>query len=233
MAHDKEHPTHWGYTDKIGPAHWGDLDPAYSFCALGKNQSPVDITNPTAQPVEALIFDYGRTPLAIVNNGHTIQVNCTPGSMLRVGARTYMLRQFHFHAPSEHTIAGRYSAMEAHFVHQAEDGELAVVGVMIERGDANAAYEPTWEHLPAQESAEQRYDVEIDLSALLPRRLAAYRYIGSLTTPPCTENVRWFVLTQPVQLSGAQVAAFEAIMKGNNRPVQPLNGRVIVVDPQE
>lgn len=229
---DHTHPAHWGYTGDIGPDHWGDLDPAYSFCSLGRNQSPVDIVNPMAQPVEALTFAYGRAPLRIINNGHTIQVNCAPGNTLRVGERSYTLRQFHFHAPSEHTIAGRYAAMEAHFVHQAEDGELAVVGVMIERGDANPAYALTWAHLPAEEGAEQRYEVEVDLGALLPRTLAAYRYTGSLTTPPCTENVRWFVLTQPVELAGAQVAAFEAIIKGNNRPVQPLNGRVILVDPQ-
>ena len=163
----------------------------------------------------------------MVFNGHSIQENESGSSSLTVGGKRFSLEQFHFHSPSEHTIDGRHSPMEMHLVHKGADGEVAVVGVMIEAGEENAALEVLWQNLPTVENRANRTQMQIDVGAVLPADHDYLHYTGSFTTPPCTEDVRWMMMRQPIQLSKAQIAAFRAIINNNNRPVQPLNGRAI------
>ncbi|RME46322.1 MAG: carbonic anhydrase family protein [Caldilineae bacterium] len=222
-------PVHWGYEGENGPEHWGELSPDFATCSTGTEQSPVDI--PASAPINAanIVFNYQPTALNIVNNGHTIQVNYDEGSSMQVEGKTYNLLQFHFHAPSEHTLDGQYSDMEMHLVHQSADGEYAVVGVMLKRGAENPAYAPVMNNLPPTEGEPETISgVSVNAADLLPADQSYYRYNGSFTTPPCTEGVKWFVLTAPVELSDAQVSAFEQIYSGNYRPVQPLNNRTFL-----
>ena len=221
----------WGYGVENGPAVWGQLSPEYALCAVGTHQSPIDLVNPTSAALPAIAFNYQPTALRIQNNGHTIVVASLPENWIEVDSTRYELLQFHFHAPSEHTVAGQSFAMEMHLVHQNKDGALAVIGVLIERGKEHAAFNPLWAHLPSTPGAVQQIEqVAVDAGDLLPSARSYYRYDGSLTTPPCSEGVQWFVLTTPIALSEAQVAAFAAIVHGNNRPVQPLNGRQLLAD---
>lgn len=222
---------HWTYEGKEGPGHWAGLSPEYSACA-GKNQSPVDLV--LAHMIEAelpaLAFSYQPTPLNVLNNGHTIQVDCTGNSTLQVDGRTFHLKQFHFHSPSENLIDGKSYAMEAHLVHADDEGNLAVVAVMIESGAANTFLDKVWPSMPAAAGGRtQPAGVQVNVSDLLPADRDYYRYDGSLTTPPCTEGVRWLVLKRSVTASPQQVEAFEHVVHhANNRPVQPVNARVVL-----
>jgi carbonic anhydrase len=217
---------HWSYKGETGPEHWAEL--GYSDCA-GSEQSPVDI--PADAPIHDadISFNYNPSALNIINNGHTIKVEYDKGSTIEVEGKTYNLLQFHFHAPSEHTINGEYYDMELHLVHQSDDGEYAVIGVMIKAGSENDAYTPVWEHLPAEKGElETISGVSVNAIDLLPEDRSYYRYNGSFTTPPCTEGVKWFVLSTPVELSNEQIGAFKAIYSGNNRPTQPMNEREFI-----
>lgn len=221
---------HWSYSGEDGPDHWGSLSPDYAKCSEGQEQSPVDI--PASAPVNTtgLTFNYKPSNLTILNNGHTVQANYDPGSSITLDGTTYNLVQFHFHAPSEHTIAGQHSPLELHLVHQSAAGNLAVVGVMINSGAANAAYDPVMNNLPAQEQAATPVaGVTVDAASLLPADRSYYRYNGSLTTPPCSEGVRWHVLSTSITLSAAQIAAFTNIFPNDARPLQPLNARTFLV----
>ena len=153
-----------------------------------------------------------------------------PGSFFTLDGEQYDLKQFHFHAPSEHTVDGQPAAIELHLVHETAGGQKAVVGVLINEGAANTAFQPVWDHLPAAEGAEQEYDVQVNAADLLPVDQTTFRYAGSLTTPPCSEGVSWFLMIRPIELSAEQIAAFTAIYDGNNRPVQPLDGRTVEAD---
>jgi carbonic anhydrase len=222
---------HWGYEGDGGPGHWATLSPEYSGCA-GKSQSPVDLVQ--ARMIEAqlpaLVLSYQPTPLNVVNNGHTIQVDYAGNSTLQLDGRTFHLKQFHFHSPSENLIDGKSYAMEAHLVHADDEGNLAVVAVMIESGAANAFLDKVWAHLPAAAGGRaQPAGVSVNVADFLPADRDYYRYDGSLTTPPCTEGVRWLVLKKSVTASAKQVEAFEHLMHhANNRPAQPLNARVVL-----
>jgi carbonic anhydrase len=221
---------HWEYRGKHGPAHWAELGPDFQGCAAGRSQSPIDIRNATSAPLPALEFSYGRVPLAVTNNGHTVQVNVRPGQSLRVGDHAYELVQFHFHTPSEEHVNVKASAMVAHFVHRDADGHLGVVAALIQPGKANAGFEDVLSHLPAQ--AGETLTVEgrdVDLAALLPAGRRYYEFEGSLTTPPCSENVRWMVLAEPVTVSAQAIRRFRRLYPANARPVQPLNGRIVRV----
>jgi carbonic anhydrase len=198
-------------------------------CAEGKEQSPVDI--PASAPINpaAIVFNYQPSALKIGNNGHTIQVDYAPGSSIQIEGKTYNLAQFHFHAMSEHTFNGHHRPLEIHFVHKSDDGEWAVVGIMLNPGAENAAYAPVFNNLPAQAGDPQTISgVTVNAAEMLPTSQRYYRYEGSLTTPPCTEGINWFVLTRPVQVSEAQIKAFEQIYDNNYRPVQPLNERTFL-----
>lgn len=240
--------TEWGYEAKNGPDVWAELSPEYILCAAGKHQSPIDLVNPTPAELPPIPYDYSPTNMNIRNTGHTIEVACPEGNWIEVDGTRYELLQFHFHAPSEHTVVGKLFDMEVHFVHKSEDGALAVVGLLIERGRHKFAFDPIWSHLPAVPGETQRIEnVAEDGSLIVDPRfmfapndqvedvapslfLSYYRYDGSLTTPPCSEGITWIVLTTPIEMSEAQIAAFKAIIHDNNRPVQPLNGRELLVN---
>jgi len=221
--------SHWGYTGETGPEHWGDLSPDYAACKEGRSQSPVDLTGMVDVELPAIEFAYGPVPLEVLNNGHTIQANYASGSRISVAGKTYDLLQFHFHSPSENTINGKSFPLEAHLVHKAADGQLAVIGVMFEEGAGNAVLEKVWKVMPAKEgSVERAADESVSVMELLPASKDYYAFDGSLTTPPCTEGVKWMVLKQPVSVSAEQVQHFLHTLHGsNNRPVQPLHGRVV------
>jgi carbonic anhydrase len=220
---------HWTYRGKNGPDHWGELDKAFSTCKLGHHQSPIDIRAPKPADLPPIQFAYQPTPLHIVNNGHTIQVNYAPGSFITVGDKRYQLTQFHFHHPSEERINGKRFEMVAHLVHAAPDGALAVVAVLLDSGAANPLLASLWPQLPTHEGPEQKLDnVHIDVTGLLPQDRGYYTFTGSLTTPPCTEDVTWFVLKAATRISQGQADAFGKIYPRDARPIQPLYGREVL-----
>lgn len=230
-------PAHWGYEGKDGPEYWPTLNPAYAACGEGKNQSPINITQSAAGNANSWKFDYKTTSLKIahhehvtdiVDNGHTIQVSVDGGSTLTTERGVYTLKQFHFHTPSEHTIDGSHFPMEMHFVHQSADGKFAVVSALFQQGEENVNLAKIIAHLPkAKGDAAHKPEVQFDLAFHLPESKAAYTYMGSLTTPPCTESVEWLVFRDPVPASKAQLEAFASRLSPSNRPTQPLNGRLI------
>jgi carbonic anhydrase len=219
---------HWNYEDATGPDKWGSLDAANRMCSTGTQQSPVDITGaiPAEQP--QLKIDWRKPPDTIVNNGHTIQINFTGGDNLTVGDRSYELVQFHFHHPSEHRIDGKISPMEAHFVHSAASGGLAVIGVFLIPGGSNAVFNKIVSTMPPTEGPPVPADASIDPNGLLPARHGYYRYEGSLTTPPCSETVDWLVLAQHIEVAEADIARFAKLYPMNARPVQNRNRRFIL-----
>ena len=226
MMEEEHHAPHWAYKGEAGPENWGELSPDWALCSAGVEQSPVDIPADTLLNPADIAFGYDPSQLTILNNGHTIQVNYDPGSTIEVGGKSYELKQFHFHALSEHTMAGVNTPMEMHLVHQAADGQYAVVGVFINSGDANAAFEPIWANLPAEAGDPTAIDgVMVNADDLLPGERTYYRYNGSFTTPPCTEGVQWLVLNTDISLSDGQISAFTDIVDGNYRPVLALNDR--------
>ncbi len=222
-------PVHWAYEGEEGPEHWGELSPDFAACSAGVEQSPIDIPQTASVNPADILFNYQPTALTIVNNGHTIKVDYDGGSSIEVDGATYNLLQFHFHALSEHTVNGNYSDVEMHLVHQSADGNFAVVGVMMNRGNENQAFAPVWDNLPAEEGEPETIGgVTVNADDLLPQERSYHRYNGSFTTPPCTEGVKWFVMNTPVELSEAQAAAFEQIYKDNFRPTQPFNDRAFL-----
>ncbi len=224
------HNIHWSYSGIGAPQYWGDLKEEYRLCKEGKSQSPIDISAATVTSLPGIQVAYQATPLDILNNGHAIQVNYAPGSSITVGGKSYALLQFHFHSPSEHTIGGKAHDMVAHLVHKAADGQLAVIGILIDGGAAsdNPFIAQLWQSFPVNAGdRRQPIDVMVNVADLLPPDLNHFNYSGSLTTPPCSEGVNWFVLTAPVQVSNAQLEQFRASIFNDARPVQAVNGRTI------
>ncbi|OKO83340.1 carbonic anhydrase family protein [Bradyrhizobium sp. AS23.2] len=219
---------HWSYEGDGGPAKWGDLDAANKVCAVGQQQSPIDIEATIKSQLPALKLNWGKRADTIVNNGHTIQLNFAEGSTLMLGDVKYKLLQVHFHRPSEHTIGGKNFPMEAHFVHRNDSGGLAVVGVLMAEGKPNAAFSKIVKTMPAAEGPAVKADASINPHALLPHRHSYFRYSGSLTTPPCSEVVQWLLLIDPIQVSAADVAAFAKLYPMNARPVQKDNRRYVL-----
>lgn len=231
-VHEPENPaanmhTHWSYEGETGPAHWAKLRADYAACASGKRQSPIDIREGIRVNLEAIRFDYKPMQFRIVDNGHTVQVNVGEGSSLSVMGKRYALQQFHFHRPSEERVNGRMYDMSAHLVHRSDEGQLAVVAVLLEKGAENALIQTLLNNLPLEQDSEMAPEESIDLARLLPENRAYWTYMGSLTTPPCTEGVLWMVMKQPLQVAGDQVAIFSRVFRNNSRPVQPSNGRLI------
>jgi carbonic anhydrase len=225
--------TPWDYQGARGHAHWSELDPAYAVCNRGSEQSPVDIRGARRAELPPLAFDYVSEPVRyVINNAHTIRVNYHDapgaGSALVVDGKRYQLTQFHFHRPSEELIAGRRYAMVLHLMHTAADGEVAGVAVLISAGKANAAIAELWKHLPQREGQLTAGDLSVNPADMLPANKGYYVYTGSVTAPPCTEGVKWFVLKHPVELSAAQIAAFARLYPDDVRPPQPLNGRIVL-----
>jgi carbonic anhydrase len=227
------HGAHWSYEGEAGPAHWGELAHAWEACETGLEQSPIDLATSVAPAdVAGLSISWSTTGLAILNNGHTVQANVDSGSSITLGGKSYDLLQFHFHAESEHTVDGVHTPLEAHFVHKAADGSLAVIGLLIEEGDENAALAEVFANLPTTEVAETPISgVTLTLGDALPTTTQGWWYGGSLTTPPCSEGVSWVVMSTAVTASSTQIAAFEGIFSENFRPTQSLGDRVINAPP--
>lgn len=220
--------SHWTYEGDSGPQHWGDLEPDYSACKTGKHQSPIDIHNPERTDLPKLSFAYHPVPLRIINNGHTIQIDYAPGSFITIDHQKYQLVQFHFHHPSEEKINGHAYDMVVHLVHQDSAGHLAVVAVLFKKGRANPLIQRLWDHLPRQVGLEETVEnVQVNAADLLPQHAEYFAFDGSLTTPPCTEGVRWLVLSDPGGISPAELGTFSKVYSNNARPTQPLNGRVV------
>ncbi|HAR45137.1 MAG: carbonate dehydratase [Nitrospirae bacterium GWC2_57_13] len=224
---DSHQGAHWGYSGEGAPAQWGSLSKEYAFCGTGKNQSPIDISKAVKKNLPAITFTYQDVPLMIENNGHTIKVSTSGGGSITVDGKKYNLVQLHFHEPSEHTVNGKAAAMVVHLVHQSDDGKLAVVGVLMEKGAENPLIKSIWNVLPMTVGKPEVHSVRISASKLLPVKHTYYSYEGSLTTPPCSEGVKWMVLKQPLTVSAAQIEKYRSLYPGSVRPVQPLNGRVV------
>ena len=224
-------PPHWTYEGEEGPSHWGNLDATYALCGTGESQSPIDVTSPAEQDLGNIVFHYQPSEVNILNNGHTAQVNYDSGSYIELDGVRYDVLQFHYHTPSEHSVDGKLFAAEIHIVHKNADGGLAVIGILLEEGAENSAYAPFIDNLPAEKSDAMDAGVTINAADLLPADQTTYRYIGSLTTPPCSEGVKWNLMTTPVEVSADQLAALAHLFKhANNRPVQPLNDRPLIED---
>jgi carbonic anhydrase len=227
-----EGPAHWSYQGHGSAAHWGELDPNFKTCKLGKFQSPVNLdtkkVEKAAQP-QPITFAYRAAAAEVVNNGHTIQVNLPSSGSMSVGGTDYPLLQFHFHTPSEEKFDGKPYPLVAHLVHKSAQGQLAVVAVLFKEGKENAALKGVFATLPAKEGATAKLDGGLNAGDLLPAVRAYYGFMGSLTTPPCSEEVRWHVLKTPMEVSKAQLAAFRKLYAMNARPVQPLNDRKVVL----
>jgi len=220
---------HWGYSGKEGPTNWGNLSTAYALCSTGHQQSPIDIGHTQQAGLAPIEVSYNAVPLSIVNNGHTIQVNYSKGSTMAIGHAKYNLLQFHFHSPSENIVAGKPYPMEAHFVHADDHGTLGVLGVFMKVGKENAALGEIWNHLPKEVGKVMSLqDVVINGRDLLPANMDYFRFVGSLTTPPCSEGVQWHVLQTPIEVSSGQVKAFLDLVGENARPVQHLGHRLLI-----
>jgi carbonic anhydrase len=225
--------THWGYTGHEGPESWGTLSPDYSMCKLGSSQSPINIdkaVSVSSTDLEKVGFDYHTASSNVVNNGHTIQVNIEDGSTITVDGIEFTLKQFHFHTPSENQIEGKNFPLEAHFVHASKDGTLAVVALMFDNGVENPFIKKIWESMPKEADKTTPLVISAkEINALLPQNREYYRFNGSLTTPPCSEGVRWLVLKNYATISPAQVEEFLHTMHHkNNRPIQPINARKVM-----
>jgi carbonic anhydrase len=221
---------HWSYEGSTGPKSWGTLEHDYEACGLGKAQSPIDIRDDAAKPtaLPAIQFDYRTSPLKIIDNGHSVQVNYAPGSSIALDGQRYELVQFHFHKPSEEKINGHQYPMVAHLVHKNQQGQLAVVAVLLATGPTSPLIKTLWQNLPNRKETEIAVpSVTINVADLLPSDHTYYTFTGSLTTPPCTEGVRWLVLKNPSFVSENEVARFGELYPMNARPVQALNGREI------
>ena len=217
----------WDYSGDTGPEQWVKLSPEYSSCS-GSHQSPINLSSFVDGKLEPIKFNYTSGSASIINNGHTVQVNMLPGNTITVDGIEFELKQFHFHVPSENLINGESFPMEGHLVHADKAGHLAVVAVMFTQGATNNVLGKAWAQMP---QLGETLPMPADISALdiLPENHAYYRFEGSLTTPPCSEGVRWLVMKQPVYASEEQITQFLHVMHHhNNRPVQPVNDRVVL-----
>lgn len=224
---DARHAGPWSYDGEGGPDAWGRLKPEYAKCATGTRQSPIDIRDGIRVELDPVQFDYRSSAFRVIDNGHTVQVNVAAGNSIEVMGRRYELLQFHFHRPSEERIEGRQFDMVAHLVHKDPEGRLAVVAVLLDRGSAHPLVQQVWNNLPLEKGEEVPARAALDLNHLLPGDRRYYTYMGSLTTPPCSEGVLWMVLQQPATISPEQIDVFTRLYPMNARPVQQAAGRLI------
>ena len=218
---------HWNYAGDGGPRAWARLNPEFAQCARGRRQSPIDIQGGIKVQLEPVAFDYRRGPFRVIDTGRTVQVEVAPGSSIEVMGRRFELVQFHFHRPSEERVDGRAYDMVLHLVHKDLDGRLAVVAVLLERGNAQPVVQAVWNHLPLEQDDPVAVPAGLDPSGLLPAERGYYTYMGSLTTPPCSEGVLWMVMKKPVAVSEAQIGIFARLYPMNARPIQAASGRLI------
>ncbi len=222
-------PIPWSYQGANGPEHWGDIESSYATCKTGMHQSPIDITNAQQAELAPIHFDYKLSPLKIVNNGYTVQINYEPGSSITVNGAVYQLIQFHFHHPSETEIDGQKFDLELHLVHKNAEGRVAVVSILMKSGSENAALRDLWTYLPREIGKEiEKKKVQINAEDFLPANRNYYNFSGSITIPPCTENADWYVMKTPVDVSPLEINAFAKLYPDNARPTQSANGRPIV-----
>ena len=226
-ANKPKNGTHWTYEGEYGPANWSNINSAWAKCSTGNRQSPIDLRDGMKVDLEQISFDYHPTSFSEIDNGHTIQVNVGGGNFLTVGNQTYELQQFHFHRPSEERINGKGTEMVIHFVHRSFEGKLLVLAVLLERGRANSLIQTVWNNLPLEKLSSVSPSIVLDPNEGLPEKRDYFTNMGSLSEPPCTENVLWIVMKQPMQASPAQMALFSRLYPLNARPVQPSNGRMI------
>jgi carbonic anhydrase len=223
---------HWGYDESSGPTRWASLDPSFARCASGNEQSPIDLPDKPDPGDPHLLpqLHPSSLDLKLVDNGHTIQVTGSHDSTATCLETQFELAQFHFHVPSEHTIAGKSFDAEIHMVHKSAKGQLLVVGLLLSKGEKNAALDPVFQALPLHVS--EVPGAKIDLGALVGQRPRFFHYDGSLTTPPCTEGVEWYVIdpaTSPLTISDDQLAKLGSAVHGDNhRPTQPGHERRVV-----
>jgi carbonic anhydrase len=217
---------HWSYDGETGPANWG-RHPNWTQCAVGKRQSPIDLRDGMKVDLEPIMFDYKPSSFNVTDTGHTVQVNVGPGNYLSVSNRTFELVQFHFHRPSEERINGRGFEMVLHLVHKDVDGKLAIVAVLLERGTQQNMIQTVWNNLPLEKHDTMSPSIVLNPGEVLPSRRDYFTFMGSITTPPCSEGVLWMVMKAPVQASPAQMALFARLYPLNARPVQPSSGRVV------
>lgn len=220
----------WGYTGDVGPEHWAEMAPEFKQCGVGTRQSPIDIRDGVAVDLEKIAFDYKASGFSVLDNGHTVQVTVAPGNGLTVMGKRYELVQVDFHRPSEERVNGRQFDMSAHLVHKDAQGRLAIVAVLLDRGADNKPQpliQTLWGNLPLERGEAVTAQVQVDLTQLLPDNRGYYTYMGSLTTPPCTEGVLWMVMRQPVPLTTQQIGVFSRLYPMNARPLQAGSGRLI------
>ncbi|MFZ6773998.1 carbonic anhydrase [Undibacterium sp. SXout7W] len=218
---------HWSYQGEGGPLNWGKLNTANAKCDMGERQSPIDIRDGIRVDLDPITFDYSPSRFTVVDNGHTIQVNIGSGNYINVLGHNYELVQFHFHKPSEERVNGKSFEMVAHLVHKDADGKLAVVAVLIERGKAHSLVQHVWNNLPLEKNEPVQPLTTMDMNQILPVKRDYYTYMGSLTTPPCTEGVLWLVMKEPIEISPDQLAIFSRLYPMNARPIQKNSGRLI------
>ena len=220
---------HWGYSGEAGPENWSKIDAKYAMCGIGRNQSPIDLSTFVEAALKPLKFAYKPGASEIVNNGHTVQINYAAGSSVTVDGHAFELKQFHFHSPSENRIGGKQFPLEGHLVHADKDGNLAVVSVMFQEGAANGLLSKLWEKMPNKAGEKNAVPGGLNVTQMMPKERDYYRFNGSLTTPPCSEGVRWFVIKRPATASKAQIEQFsKAVGVANNRPIQPTNARSVL-----
>lgn len=220
-------PATWAYEGPGGPEHWAEVRADSMSCREGRRQSPIDIRDGIVVDLEPVHFEYQPSLFVIQDNGHGIEVQ-VGGNRLSLLGKYYELQNLHFHHPAEEKIEGRGFDMGAHLVHRADDGELLVVAVLFEQGEAHPLIQTLWNYLPLEKHLKVAPpDATIDLNRLLPEQRGYHTYMGSLTTPPCTEGVIWVVLQQPVQISAEQEAILARLYPANARPLQPGHGRLI------
>jgi len=226
-AHPGGSVPHWDYAGPGGPDRWAALKPEFSACSRGARQSPIDIRDGIKVELDPVQFDYRASGFRVIDNGHTVQVDVAAGNSIEVQGRRYELQQFHFHRPSEERIDGRQFDMVAHLVHKAADGRLAVVAVLLEAGSGHPVVQAVWNNLPLEKGEPVAARANLDLTRLLPEDRGYYTYMGSLTTPPCSEGVLWMVMRRPVPVSAEQIGIFARLYPMNARPIQSAAGRLI------
>ncbi|WP_053005063.1 carbonic anhydrase [Kocuria sp. SM24M-10] len=220
-------PAQWSYEGATGPQHWGELADEFTACSSGTAQSPIDVPSDPALSSAPIELGYTPADFQARDTGHTVELHALSPQSITVGGTEYAFQHMHYHAPSEHTVDGAAYAAEFHFVHRSDNGDLAVVGVLAAEGRHNAAWSSVSDAIPATAGEDSPAVTGLTLTSLLPESLDHYVYGGSLTTPPCSEDVRWLLLQSPIELGAAQIAALRSAHAGNNRPVQPLNDRQV------
>jgi len=227
IAAAPKHGTVWSYEGELGPANWSKINVDWAKCGTGNRQSPIDLRDGIKVNLEQISFDYHPSSFSEVNNGHTIEVTVGSGNFITVGNTVYELQQFHFHRPSEEKVNGKGTEMVMHLVHKSAEGKVAIIAVLLERGQSHRLMQTVWDNLPLEKLDVVSPSIVIDPSDALPERREYFTYMGSLTEPPCTEGVLWMVFKQPMQASPAQMALFSRLYPLNARPVQSTAGRMI------